>query len=140
MVLYASQRACLSLNKECNSLEIIWEGECSSEEYREVLGEILKALKEFRTPNLLSDATKTGVISPVDRLWMEFNVLPQAATYGLHNFAFIVPDDIFVRKHADKVKEAVQRLGLNLQHFSELQTSREWLLSFPTHQKLPPKE
>lgn len=140
MVLYASQLACLFLNKECNSLEVIWEGECSSEGYREVLGEILKALKEFRTPNLLSDTTKMGVISPVDRLWMEFNILPQAATYGLRNFAFVVPDDIFVRKHADNVKEAVQRLGLNLQHFSELQISRAWLMSFPDHQKLSTNE
>lgn len=127
MDLYLTDWASLSLNRDAKSLELIWRRECRSEAYREAVSESLRAIKEFNTPNWLSDISKLGTVPPADRLWEELYILPQAADGGLQNMAMVVPDNIFSQKYAHYIKAAAERLQLNVAHFNSLQTAREWL-------------
>jgi hypothetical protein len=130
MEIFATDCACLSLNKECNSLELIWKKESNSEGYREVVFQVLKAINAFKVSSLLSDATKLGIVSPADRLWLEFYILPEAITTGLRNIAAVVPNEVFVKNHFNSIKKTGERMHLNMCIFSDLLTSREWLSQY----------
>lgn len=139
MDIYLSDWASLSLNKDANSLELTWKKECSSEAYREVIGESLEALKKFNTPNWLSDISRLGTVSPADRLWVELYILPQTIECGLRNVASVVPENIFTQKYAHYIKAAAERLQLNICHFNSLQAAREWISQYSPNLKLQMK-
>ena len=136
MELYASQWASVSLNTACSCMELIWKRESASEKYREVLNKIVEA--KLKVTSLLSDISKLGIVAPADRLWMELHLLPQAVEGGLENIAMVVPDEVFSQKHAMQVKQAAKRYNLNIQHFTDIETAREWLSQYNPQKPLSP--
>jgi hypothetical protein len=136
MEIFVADCAILTLNKECNSLELSWKKESNSEDYQKVVFQVLRAINDFKVPSLLSDATKLGIVSPADRLWLEFYILPEAITIGLRNVAAVVPNEVFVKNHFNSIKKAGERMHLNMCLFSDLLTSREWLSQYKPDQNV----
>ncbi len=128
-ILFETSYVEIYFDANLHSINIIWHGPVSSEQYRSVFAKCLEFVKFYHTPNYLADLTHQGPIRREDQLWMFKEILPEAAHYGLKRIAGIRPKtaDPIVAEYLKGISETFKHLGLEQEYFLNMADATEWL-------------
>ena len=119
----------LSYDKQSEIITLIWKEVVTSEEYRKAFSVILDAVIENKIPRYLADTSNQGEISPIDRKWLETEIIPKAIKGGLKYIATVLKKDAFKKYYLSKVQKKSTSEGIAFEMFDDIDKAKEWLLS-----------
>jgi hypothetical protein len=90
------------------------------------------------TMNLINENSVIGTLIDLRQMYGSYfkyvellagDAYPKMKRKGLKYLAFIISDDILVKNVTDKLVDAIERLGLVVEVFTDFDEAEDWLLS-----------
>ena len=129
-ILLDNDYAVVTFEKELNLIILAWKKFVNDVEYRNTFELVKEKVIEFAIPYFLSDTRKQGKISPVDRKWLETEIIPPAIKGGLKFSATVLEKNAFKNYYLSKLKAHSTKTGMSaFEMFDDYDKAREWLLS-----------
>lgn len=125
-VLFEHEKAVIKFNEEVNSIELHWKNTQDVETYKLLFLKILDFIKEYKTPNFLSDIRKEGVVGAESSKWVQTEIIPKAFSYGLKKIAIVMDEDVFKKFYIKNIEKAAG--SEHLKYFDKEASANEWLL------------
>lgn len=129
-VVFESDYGSIFYNARTNCAGLIWKKQVISSEYRELFAKSVEMVKLYHTPFWISDLSKQGKIAPEDQQWMVTTILPEAVRQGLRKIANVYQKDQHNEDYRNRIKEAVLKLGIEIEFFTDRKKAEEWVDSF----------
>ncbi|WP_026461841.1 STAS/SEC14 domain-containing protein [Adhaeribacter aquaticus] len=120
-------------DKEINSVAVVYKRKTTSQEFRALHLELLKAFQISALNRLYVDIRKMEIAAPDDQKWLATTIIPQLAQYASSKFlhiAVVVNENIFTRLAVETVENISNDLGICIhRHFKTPTDAKEWLLT-----------
>ena len=115
----------------CNAVIFIWKKPSTSEAFRLIFSEILKAIKGLKVTALISDIHRQGIVGIENRIWLQNEILPKAYRDGLRRIAVIAPKDVFSSFYVESVKNVAVKNSFNLKfkYLEDIDSARAWIMN-----------
>lgn len=128
MNIYESKFGHVKYDQAHKAVVITWNGVMPpSEEYRKTLTMALEAADRFEIRHWVSDMRKERVVKSDDNKWVQEFVIPSAIKKGFKKCAFLVPESVFAKMHADRLKQSIEGHGFEIRYFDDMDKLNEWL-------------
>jgi len=128
MKYFDSELATVNYIEKCKTVEIIWKGAfVVSAKYREILTKALEVIDKYKITGWLSDMTLQKIVTSEDKKWVDDVVIPHAFNHGLKKAAFIVPENVFAKLYAEKVRNSLETAGHKFMYFQSTEEAYKWL-------------
>jgi hypothetical protein len=128
MKIYESKYGDVKYDQAHQAVVITWNGIMpTSEEYRKTLTAALDAADRYEIRHWVSDMRKERVVKSDDNKWVQETVIPTAIKKGFKKCAFLVPESVFAKMHADKLKQSIEGHGFEIQYFEDMDKLWGWL-------------
>ena len=119
-------------NEELKAVELWWEGEISSEGWRQGLTETLATVKQYKSSRLLIDDRKLRVVLPEDQQWAVQVLIPQFEGAGIRKLASISPESVVaqmsINRMVRKVVATESGTAFQMLFFTTPEEGRAWLM------------
>lgn len=119
-------------NPELRAITVTWDGQISSENYRNTYTKVLDFQRDNDAPtdNFMADLRKQGVVNPNDRKWFETEAMPRGINQGLKRAAVITDANVFKKYYLNLIIKALNKFGLPLKLFGTPEEAVTWFKSF----------
>ena len=117
----------LFYNARINALGVIWKGQASSEQYRQVFMKSLEMMILYHTPCWISDMRKQGTIAVEDQKWMFKEIFPSAVQHGLRTGICIYDPEQHNEDYRDRLRDTSRAHGIETFFFQNYQSAEEWI-------------
>lgn len=114
-------------NDKINALGVIWKGEATSDQYREVFVKSLEMMKLYNASYWISDMRKQGFVKVDDQKWMSKEIFPGAVHYGLQKSVCIYDPDQHNEDYRERLRQTSLLCGIETFFFQSLQSAEEWI-------------
>jgi hypothetical protein len=114
-------------NARINALGVIWKGQATSEQYRQVFIKSLEMMMLYRTPYWISDMRRQGMVALEDQQWMFREIFPAAVQHGLSKGVCIYDPNQHNDDYRERLKQISLTLGIETVFFKSFQSAEEWI-------------
>jgi hypothetical protein len=119
----------IDVDHELKILMIVWDGSCTSEEYRGAMEKGFDYVKDLKLEGWISDTTNGAAISPDDYKWVTTDLIPRALGI-VKKVAVKSSKDIFRQMMTDEIaNDVADKKELKLRYFDDTTEAIEWLKS-----------
>lgn len=138
IMVYDRQYAKVYYLPEMKTIEVLWEGNHTVEEYKAAINAALKFQADTGVPvySYVSDIRLQGVVNPESRRWFEQEAIPQAISQGLKRAAAVLDRNVFRRYYINLIIQIANVNGLPMKVFGSIQEAYDWILSFGNEDSL----
>ena len=127
--IYKSEYATVNFEGSTQFIELVWNKDVDSNEYRKVFGSILDFSESNKIKTLLSDMRKQGLVRLEDVKWLEKEILTKAVEHHLKRIALVIKESIFSSVYADAIKKKIDKSPIKLEIFDNDTEAKSWLFS-----------
>ena len=119
----------VSYDAEVPCVIMTWKGYATSPEFRDANERVLGEFKARNGSKMLCDVTNFVLIGSDDQRWLYEDWIPRAMAAGMRTCALVMPVFYFNRVAIENVVQRLDRQTLAVQHFSDREAARAWLVS-----------
>ncbi len=119
----------LFYNAKINALGVIWKGQATSGQYREVFIKSLEMMILYRAHYWISDMRKQGAVKMEDQQWMVKEIFPAAVQHGLRKGVCIYDPGQHNEEYRERLRQTSLTLGIETFFFQSYQSAEEWIES-----------
>lgn len=117
----------LFYNARIHALGVIWKGQATSQQYRQVFIKSLEMMMLYRAPYWISDMRKQGTVALEDQKWMFKEIFPAAVQHGLRTGICIYDPAQHNQDYRERLRETSKAHGIETYFFESYQTAEEWI-------------
>jgi hypothetical protein len=117
----------LTYNPKVGCVTVTWEGDTSSQDFKEATLSLYRLLKFHQVSKVLADIRYMKPVTPEDQQWFRNEFLPLALRDGIRICAFIYSVEIFTWLFATAAAHEVDD-QLHFQFFHSPRDAEEWLV------------
>lgn len=114
-------------NPKINALGVIWKGQTTSEQYREVFIKSVEMMMHYHTTYWISDMRKQGTVQIEDQHWMFKEIFPVAVQRGLQKGICIYDPEQHNTDYRERLRQTSLTLGIETLFFQSYQSAEEWI-------------
>jgi signal transduction histidine kinase len=126
-ICFSNDCCTLFYNAKINALGIVWKGEITSAQYRQIFTKSLEMMMLYNTPYWVSDMTKQGNVSVEDQKWMFNEIFPEAVKHGLRKGVCIFDPKQHNDEYRERLKQTSLSLGIETVFFQSYKAAEEWI-------------
>lgn len=112
---------------DINAVQIIWNGFSIPKDFQEACNFALDLLIQNKSGKLLVDNRNSKVVSQENQEWLATTWYEKASKNGYKASAVIVSDNILNKMSIKSIEERKNQLGLQSQHFNNVDEAKTWL-------------
>ena len=117
-------------NNAVNAIIAIWKTPPLSDEFREGMETMLRAMLHFKTGKIVADTVYMGAVHPDDQEWAASHWYNRAAEAGFSHNAVIVPADIFTEMSVEAILDKVVNNVVVNKYFPGIEEAMAWIGKF----------
>ena len=117
----------LFYNARINALGVIWKGQATSEQYRQVFIKSLEMMMLYRAQYWISDMRKQGTVNVDDQRWMFKEIFPAAVQHGLRHGVCIYDPAQHNEDYRERLRQTSLSLGIETLFFQSYQSAESWI-------------
>lgn len=102
-----------------------WRGFFPSDKMRSGAEKVLELIKEKKAAKMLTDTSKSRVVSPEDQNWIVNDWRPRAIKAGIYYMASVVPQDIIAQMAMNRLSTLLKDVETG--YFSTVAEAKAWL-------------
>lgn len=114
-------------NARINALGVIWKGQATSEQYRQVFIKSLEMMMLYHAPYWISDMRKQGTVAVEDQQWMFTEIFPAAVQHGLWKGVCIYDPQQHNEDYRERLRVTSLTQGIETVFFKSFQSAEEWI-------------
>ncbi len=123
---YTKNFADISVDRDAKILIIKWNGNSTSEEYRDTMECALEIAKELNLDGWISDAKNGAAVTPEDMEWVS-NTFITKAFRQIKKVAVVTAEDIFRKIETEDIEDALKKSIARVAYFDHLENAKKWI-------------
>lgn len=127
---FESEFIVIGYSRAVRAIIAVWKTPPSSDEFREGLETMLRAMIHYKTGKIIADTIYMGAVHPDDQEWVASHWYSRAAEAGFSHNAIVVPADIFTEMSVEAILSQVQNNITMIHYFSGIDQATAWIAEF----------